>query len=255
MDIDTAMQDKDDDVHLATELLRQDHAVVRDLFDQFQDAMDEDGSARQVIAQEICMQIELHSRIELEVFYPAVRDEDESFIDNAVEDHDEIASTIAEIRELPTTSDEYDDYIMELMDMVEEHVTEEEEVLFPELEERIPATLATLAEDIIAFKERVIGSTDDLEGPVTKNSDKCPSEAEVRAVMPKYTGVIMQTPPQFSAIKIAGERAYDLAREGETVEIPAREVEIGRLDIIEHGDGRTVFEMMMSSRQIGRAHV
>ena len=40
----------------------------------------------------------------------------------------------------------------------------------------------------------------------------------------------MQTPPQFSAIKIAGERAYDLAREGETVDIPPREVEIGRLD-------------------------
>ena len=86
-------------------------------------------------------------------------------------------------------------------------------------------------------------STDDLEGPVTKSADKRPSEAEVRAVMPNYTGVIMQTPPQFSAIKIAGERAYDLAREGETVEIPAREVEIGRLDIIEHGDGRTVFEI------------
>lgn len=86
-------------------------------------------------------------------------------------------------------------------------------------------------------------STDDLEGPVTKSSDKRPSEADVRAVMPNYTGVIMQTPPQFSAIKIAGERAYDLAREGETVEIPAREVEIGRLDIIGHGDGRTVFEI------------
>ena len=86
-------------------------------------------------------------------------------------------------------------------------------------------------------------STDDLEGPVTKSSDRRPSEAEVRAVMPKYTGVIMQTPPQFSAVKIAGERAYDLAREGETVDIPAREVEIGRLDIVEHGGDRTVFEI------------
>ena len=51
--------------------------------------------------------------------------------------------------------------------MVEEHVTEEEEVLFPELEERIPDTLADLAEEIIAFKERVIGSTEDLEGRPT----------------------------------------------------------------------------------------
>ena len=86
-------------------------------------------------------------------------------------------------------------------------------------------------------------STDDLEGPVTKSSDRRPSEADIRAIMPKYTGVIMQTPPQFSAIKIAGERAYDLAREGETVDIPAREVEIGRLDLIEHSGERSMFEI------------
>jgi tRNA pseudouridine55 synthase len=53
----------------------------------------------------------------------------------------------------------------------------------------------------------------------------------------------MQTPPQFSAIKIAGERAYDLAREGETVDIPAREIEIGRLGIVEHAADRTLFEV------------
>ncbi len=87
-------------------------------------------------------------------------------------------------------------------------------------------------------------STDDLEGEVTKTSDKRPDEAEIRALMPKYTGVIMQVPPQFSAIKIAGERAYDLAREGETVEIPAREVEIGRFDLIAMPDaGSAVFEI------------
>ncbi|MDX8440363.1 tRNA pseudouridine(55) synthase TruB [Mesorhizobium australafricanum] len=86
-------------------------------------------------------------------------------------------------------------------------------------------------------------TTDDLEGPVTNSSDRRPDEAQVRALLPKYTGVIMQTPPQFSAIKIAGERAYDLAREGETVEIPAREIEIGRLEIAEHGADKTVFEV------------
>lgn len=86
-------------------------------------------------------------------------------------------------------------------------------------------------------------STDDLEGPVTKTSDRRPSQADVEALLAKYTGVIMQTPPQFSAIKISGERAYDLAREGETVDIPAREVEIGRLDIVEHDADHTMFEV------------
>lgn len=87
-------------------------------------------------------------------------------------------------------------------------------------------------------------STDDLEGPVTRSAEIRPSEAEIRALLPKYTGVIMQTPPQFSAIKIAGERAYDLAREGAAVDIPAREVEIGRFDLLEMmADGSSMFEI------------
>ena len=87
-------------------------------------------------------------------------------------------------------------------------------------------------------------STDDLEGEVTRTSELRPSQEAIRALLPNYTGVIMQTPPQFSAIKVGGERAYDLARDGETVEIPAREVEIGRFDLIETPDeSRTVFEI------------
>ncbi|MEN3598863.1 tRNA pseudouridine(55) synthase TruB [Brucella melitensis] len=90
-------------------------------------------------------------------------------------------------------------------------------------------------------------STDDLEGQPTKTSDKRPSREEVEALLPDYTGVISQVPPQFSAIKIDGERAYDLAREGETVEIPAREVEIDRLEIVGFPDAdRTEFEVECS---------
>ncbi|WP_420960407.1 tRNA pseudouridine(55) synthase TruB [Brucella sp. IR073] len=87
-------------------------------------------------------------------------------------------------------------------------------------------------------------STDDLEGGVTQTSDKRPTKDEISALLPRYTGVIQQVPPQFSAIKIAGERAYDLAREGESIEIPAREVEIGRLEIVDMPDEtHTVFEV------------
>ncbi|MBV2186573.1 MAG: tRNA pseudouridine(55) synthase TruB [Rhizobium sp.] len=75
-------------------------------------------------------------------------------------------------------------------------------------------------------------TTDDLEGEATQTSQARPNEDDIRALLPRYTGIISQIPPQFSAIKIAGERAYDLAREGETVEIPSREVEIFRLTLI-----------------------
>ncbi|MEX0955299.1 MAG: tRNA pseudouridine(55) synthase TruB [Rhizobiaceae bacterium] len=87
-------------------------------------------------------------------------------------------------------------------------------------------------------------STDDREGAATHNSDQRPSEAEIRALLPQFTGLVMQTPPQFSAIKIGGERAYDLAREGGKIDIPAREVDIGRLEIVETPDpGHTLFEI------------
>ncbi|MBB4193933.1 tRNA pseudouridine55 synthase [Rhizobium aethiopicum] len=82
-------------------------------------------------------------------------------------------------------------------------------------------------------------ATDDLEGEVTQTSDKRPTEQQVRDILPKYIGTISQVPPQFSAIKIAGERAYDLAREGEAVEIPSREVEIFRLTLLACPDANT----------------
>ncbi|WP_208440253.1 tRNA pseudouridine(55) synthase TruB [Bartonella raoultii] len=87
-------------------------------------------------------------------------------------------------------------------------------------------------------------ATDDLEGEVTKTSLKRPTPEEIRALLPQYTGVILQTPPQFSAIKISGNRAYDLAREGEIVEIPPRQVEIETFKLIETPTSeRAIFEI------------
>lgn len=86
-------------------------------------------------------------------------------------------------------------------------------------------------------------STDDLEGEIIKSSDLRPSQTEVEAILPDYMGLISQIPPQFSAIKVDGARAYDLARDGQKVEIKAREVEIDALTIVEHTDDKTTFEV------------
>lgn len=75
-------------------------------------------------------------------------------------------------------------------------------------------------------------TTDDLEGDVTATSLKRPTKEEVEEILPDYIGTISQTPPIFSAIKVAGERAYDLARSGEKVELKAREVIIHDLNIV-----------------------
>jgi len=84
--------------------------------------------------------------------------------------------------------------------------------------------------------------TDDAEGRATATSDLRPSADAIRAVLPRFIGAIEQVPPRYSAVKIAGERAYDLAREGETVEIASREVNVHRLELVEMNDpDHTVF--------------
>ena len=86
-------------------------------------------------------------------------------------------------------------------------------------------------------------STDDAEGPVIATSDIRPTEAGVRAALPRFTGTIQQRPPAFSAIKIAGERAYDLARAGEIVELAERSVTISELTLLAHGAERSSLAM------------
>ena len=67
-------------------------------------------------------------------------------------------------------------------------------------------------------------STDDAEGEVVQTSDVRPGDEAIRAILPQFTGLITQVPPAFSAIKVDGQRAYDLARAGEQVELDPRQV-------------------------------
>jgi len=87
-------------------------------------------------------------------------------------------------------------------------------------------------------------NTDDLEGEVVNTSDKRPTKADILSLLPNYTGEIEQVPPKFSAIKIDGERAYKLAREGEEVQIDARKVEIETLELIEATENTATFETL-----------
>jgi tRNA pseudouridine55 synthase len=77
-------------------------------------------------------------------------------------------------------------------------------------------------------------TTGDPEGEITKVSDSKPSLEQVQAAADKFKGEISQVPPAFSAIKINGQRAYKLAREGKEVVIEPRKVTINRLEIVEY---------------------
>ena len=76
-------------------------------------------------------------------------------------------------------------------------------------------------------------ATDDREGAVTERSDARPTREGIEALLPRYTGVIEQAPPAYSAIKVDGERAYKLAREGDAQSLPTREVDVRRFALVE----------------------
>ncbi|HEY8213865.1 MAG TPA: tRNA pseudouridine(55) synthase TruB [Methylocystis sp.] len=85
--------------------------------------------------------------------------------------------------------------------------------------------------------------TDDSDGRMIRESAARPERTAIEALLPQFTGDILQTPPQFSAIKIAGERAYDIAREGEHVELKPRAVRIHALTLIEASQNDATFVM------------
>jgi tRNA pseudouridine55 synthase len=105
-------------------------------------------------------------------------------------------------------------------------------------------------------------TTDDAEGTVIETRDMRPTDAEIAAALGAFRGEIQQVPPQFSAVKVDGERAYDLAREGEVMDLAARPLWVERLEMLGRPDADHVdLEMVCGkggyvrsiARDLGRA--
>jgi tRNA pseudouridine55 synthase len=104
---------------------------------------------------------------------------------------------------------------------------------------------ATKAYDFtIRFGEET--DTLDLEGKIIATSEVRPTRADIEATLPRFTGPICQTPPAYSALKVDGKRAYDLARAGEEVALKERDVTIHALSIVGVGDDEATFSATVS---------
>jgi tRNA pseudouridine55 synthase len=91
-------------------------------------------------------------------------------------------------------------------------------------------------------------TTDDAEGTPIATSATRPDDADILAALPAFRGDIQQVPPQFSAVKVDGERAYDLAREGEQMDLAARPLWVDSLDLIERPDADHVMLEMVCGK-------
>jgi hemerythrin superfamily protein len=119
----------------AFDLLEQDHREVEEWFDEYDEIQDDDHRKSE-LAEKICTALKVHSEIEEEILYPQARQgtDDNELIDEAVVEHATVKNLIAEIEAMEVGDDLYDAKIRVLGEMVKQHIKEEEEELFPEIE-------------------------------------------------------------------------------------------------------------------------
>jgi hemerythrin superfamily protein len=140
----------------ALDLLIADHNRVRGLFAQFKEAKDnDDTTTMSEVALKIFEDLEVHTTIEEEVFYPAVHDTNEDIgetVDEGIQEHHVVKLLMAEIKQMPDGSDEWAAKMTVLIENVEHHAEEEEKDMFPPLRNKIADQLEQMADQLEARK-------------------------------------------------------------------------------------------------------
>jgi hemerythrin superfamily protein len=138
----------------ATDLLRSDHETVRQLFTEFETLGRDAGDARQQLFDKIADELEVHAKIEEEIFYPAVR-QVSNMIGEAEHEHDKVKSLIGDIEGRNAASDEFAIKVQQLKAAVEHHVAEEEGPIFLDAEQLGDAELEQLGRRLQERKDNL----------------------------------------------------------------------------------------------------
>ena len=147
----------------ATTLLAEDHDAVREIFADLGKLGPAEADERKGLLQELRRELEVHARMEEEVFYPALRrlpDENaKDLVEEALEQHDEVKLLLEDLLRLEPADPDFDDRLLELQETVERHVEEEEAEIFPLALERLgTARLDELGKELDLMKEAVLGT-------------------------------------------------------------------------------------------------
>jgi hemerythrin superfamily protein len=125
----------------AVDLLIQDHQVVRGLFKKFQAAQEaEDDAQMTELAEQIFEELEVHTTIEEEIFYPAVRggvEDSDEIVDESEQEHHVVDVLMEEMRRIETAGDDWVAKMTVLIENVEHHAEEEEQEMFPDCREQL----------------------------------------------------------------------------------------------------------------------
>ena len=152
----------------AIELLKADHKKIKDLFDDFEDA---DDNKKNEIAQEVIKELKIHSAIEEEIFYPAVRQEveDLEIMDEAEEEHRVAKTILEELEGSNTSSEHFSAKFMVMAEAVRHHIQEEEGEMFKQVK-KTDLDLNALGEQMLARKSELQESEEALEEAEEKSS-------------------------------------------------------------------------------------
>jgi hemerythrin superfamily protein len=144
----------------AVSLIKADHRKVEKLFREYEEAGDRAYKTKQQLVEEITRELEVHTTIEEETYYPAVeakaKKDGKELIGEAIEEHHLVKITLAELAALSPEDEAYDAKVTVLMENVRHHVEEEEQEMLPQSEEILgKEELARLGEEMAARKQQL----------------------------------------------------------------------------------------------------
>lgn len=143
-------------------LLVQDHREVKDMFEKFEALGDRAKVGKKKLADQICEALTVHTRIEEELFYPAVRDaskEFEDIVDESLVEHAAAKDLIAQIQDMEPEDDLFDAKVKVLSEQIDHHVQEEEKEMFPKVK-KTKLDLQALGEEMAQRKEELQSGLD-----------------------------------------------------------------------------------------------
>ena len=146
--------DQQEDGPSAIELLREDHQKVQELFEEFEGA---DNRSRQRIVDQALTELEIHSKLEEGLIYPAIRDalDEDDMMDEALEEHHVVELLIKELRKMGPKDERYKAKFTVLAEIVKHHIEEEESEVLPQAEET-DIDMAELGQEAMALKEKLM---------------------------------------------------------------------------------------------------
>jgi hemerythrin superfamily protein len=147
----------------AIKMLKDDHKKVKALFRDYEAAGDSAYKANGRIANEVFSELEVHTMLEEEIFYPAVKkradEEGQDLIDEGIEEHHVVKILIEELKELTPDDDAFDAKFKVLTENVEHHIEEEEGEMLPDAKKKLGEEIESLGDEMDARRQELLAAS------------------------------------------------------------------------------------------------